>query len=72
VKKIRDGEDNGRIHGGVEVTDVAPAQGNHLRVMLDCLKLFDAYRVDDWFLFEPYTRELGMWDILAVKSNEKT
>ena len=40
--------------------------------MLDCLKLFDAYRVDDWFLFEPYTRELGMWDILAVKSNEKT
>jgi hypothetical protein len=41
-------------------------------VILDCLKLFDAYRVDDWFLFEPYTRELGMWDILAVKSNEKT
>jgi hypothetical protein len=40
--------------------------------MLDYLKLFDAYRVDDWFLFEPYTRELGMWDILAVKSNEKT
>jgi hypothetical protein len=34
------------------------------------LKLFDAYRVDDWFLFERYTRELGMWDILAIKSNE--